>query len=151
MVTSDDIEVKKLAFDYAWRWFELHSNQRLQAFRFYLSIVLGIVGFGAVMYAQGEIKVLSVVGGASFTITVIFALFERRIRHLLDIGRDGLYPIERAFSEELAQRSIRLVHRAKLTPPPRITYKHVILALYASIAIASIAVFIWSIRANIGD
>jgi len=89
-------ELSKLQFDYAWKWFAYHADQRVKMFN-YMLLVIGIltnavVGALEKKYPAGISIGLCVVGAF---LAFIFARFDRRNRDLVWLGEDVLVEIER--------------------------------------------------------
>jgi hypothetical protein len=90
-------ELQKLEFDYAWKWFNFHADQRIKMFNFML-IVFGIFATAIVTALDKprlsrEITVgLCVIAGV---LALIFSRLDRRNRDLLWLGEDVLVELER--------------------------------------------------------
>src|ERR1700691_3702810 len=87
--TNPPSELCKLQFDYAWKWFSFHADQRTKVFNFML-VVLGIFLAGII---TGLNKELSHLGAAILCfiaagLAVIFARLDRRNRDLVWLGEE---------------------------------------------------------------
>jgi hypothetical protein len=88
--------LQNLQFDYAWKWFSFHADQRVKMFNFML-IVFGIFAtaiVSAVNYhlPAGFITALCIVAGV---LGLIFPRLDRRNRDLVWLGEDLLMHLER--------------------------------------------------------
>lgn len=90
-------------FEHAWRYFELHANQRIALFRYYaifftlyvtgvgyLSLKIHTTGFHALFYA-------SCISAVFALITLIFWLLDDRNRFLIKIAENALMSLEKKF------------------------------------------------------
>jgi hypothetical protein len=89
-------ELHKLQFDYAWKWFCFHADQRVKMFN-YMLIVFGVFAAGVVNALHNQIPAglvftLCVVAGV---LALIFMLLDRRNRDLVWLGEDVLMDLER--------------------------------------------------------
>lgn len=89
--------------DHAWRYFELHANQRISLFRFYIAILVfysSAVGFLFVrFYHPGRLAEIAVIV-SSFTLAIltgIFQLLDRRNCQLIEYGEKALQDLESSF------------------------------------------------------
>src|SRR5689334_12364917 len=97
-------DLRKLQFDYAWKWFSFHADQRTKMFN-YMLLIFGIFAAGIVNSLDKHIPpvataILCFIAGA---LALIFALLDRRNRDLVWLGEDVLMELERAaiFGERL--------------------------------------------------
>jgi hypothetical protein len=89
-------EVHKLQFDYAWKWFSFHADQRTKMFNFML-IVFGILATAIVAAVDKHLSReitsgLCVIAGV---LALIFSRLDRRNQNLLWLGEDVLVELER--------------------------------------------------------
>jgi hypothetical protein len=89
-------ELHQLQFDYAWKWFCFHADQRVKMFN-YMLIVFGIFAAGVVNALHNQMQIDAVVGLCFFAavLAVIFMLLDRRNRDLVWLGEDVLMDLER--------------------------------------------------------
>jgi hypothetical protein len=89
-------DLHKLQFDYAWKWFCFHADQRVKMFNFML-IVFGIFAAGVVNALDKNLPTVAIVGLCFFAmvLAVIFMLLDRRNRDLVWLGEDVLMDLER--------------------------------------------------------
>ena len=89
-------ELHKLQFDYAWKWFCFHADQRVKMFNFML-IVFGIFAAGVVNALDKNLPTIVMAGLCIFAIVLalIFILLDRRNRDLVWLGEDVLMDLER--------------------------------------------------------
>ena len=102
---------------YAWNWFALHSNQRMQLVNFWL---ISVVFLGAAFVAArvGSLRPvavgLSAIGVVSST---AFAMLDARAHHLVQVGEIALQELENERSAAGSDSIVRLVsvsHKARL-------------------------------------
>src|SRR5262245_44298025 len=88
-------ELHKLQFDYAWKWFNFHADQRVKMFNFML-VVFGIFAaaiVGAVGKQQaGFTAILCFVGAA---LAAIFVGLDARNHELLEFAEEVLTYLEK--------------------------------------------------------
>ena len=96
MPLGDPSELRKLQFDYAWKWFCFHADQRTKVFNFML-IVFGIFAAGIVNALDKHLPKIAAAGLAIFAaiLALIFSRLDRRNRDLLWRGEDILKKLER--------------------------------------------------------
>jgi hypothetical protein len=89
-------DVSKLQFDYAWKWFCYHAEQRIKMFNFML-LVFGVVAAGVVnaFGKEGATVAIASLCFLAFILAVIFVLLDRRNRDLVWLGEDVLIYLER--------------------------------------------------------
>jgi hypothetical protein len=89
-------ELHKLQFDYAWKWFCFHADQRIKMFNFML-IVFGIFAAGVVNALDKNLPSFAIAGLCFFAMVLagIFTLLDRRNRDLVWLGEDALMDLER--------------------------------------------------------
>jgi hypothetical protein len=86
--------------EYAWRYFELHANQRISLFRnfvFILTVYITGIGFLVVKFHDSSYieEIAAIVLSLTFIlVTIIFWLLDARNRHLVHIGEDSLKEYE---------------------------------------------------------
>lgn len=89
-------ELYKLQFDYAWKWFSFHADQRIKMFN-YMLVVFGIFAAGIVNALDKHLPNLVTAilcFGAGF-LALIFARLDGRNRDLVWLGEDVLMHLER--------------------------------------------------------
>jgi hypothetical protein len=88
-------ELQKLQFDYAWRWFAYHADQRLKMFN-YMLVVFGIFAVGIVNTLDKHLPKVIAVGlsVSAVILAIIFRLLDRRNRDLTWLGEDILRDLE---------------------------------------------------------
>ena len=86
---DDPSELQKLQFDFAWKWFAYHADQRVKMFNFML-IVFGIFAAGLVNALDKHVPKPAVVLFAFFAgiLALVFSLLDRRNRDLVWLGED---------------------------------------------------------------
>jgi hypothetical protein len=94
---TDPSELQKLQFDYAWKWFSHHANQRVKMFNFML-IALGVFATAIVSAIANHLQsgfaaVLCFVAAA---FALAFSLLDDRNRYLVSLGEELLAHLERS-------------------------------------------------------
>jgi hypothetical protein len=89
-------ELRKLRFDYAWKWFSFHADQRVKMFNFML-IVFGIFAAGVVNALDKDLPPVAIAGLCFFatSLACAFMWLDRRNRDLVWLGEDVLMDLER--------------------------------------------------------
>jgi hypothetical protein len=89
-------ELQKLQFDYAWKWFSYHADQRVKMFNFMLAIfgifAAAVVGAVANHLPAGFTAILC---GIAAALGLIFPRLDRRNRDLVWLGEELLAHLER--------------------------------------------------------
>jgi hypothetical protein len=94
---ADPSELRKIQFDYAWKWFSFHADQRVKMFNFML-VVFGIFAAGVVNAFDKAALPRVALAGLCFFGTFLawaFTLLDRRNRDLVWLGEDVLMELER--------------------------------------------------------
>lgn len=91
-----ELELHKLQFDYAWKWFSYHADQRVKMFNFML-VALGIFAaaiVNAITYhmAHRATAVLCFIAGI---LALVFGFLDMRNRDLVLLGEELLTALER--------------------------------------------------------
>jgi hypothetical protein len=89
-------ELQKLQFDYAWKWFSFHADQRIKMFN-YMLVVFGIFAAGVVNALDKELPnvATAILCFIAAALALIFSLLDRRNRDLVWLGEDVLRNLER--------------------------------------------------------
>lgn len=86
--------------EHAWKYFEIHANQRIVLFRYYIGIFIffiSAIGFLFIrFYQDGILSEISAFAASIIfiIITCIFRLLDLRNRELIHFGEDALREIE---------------------------------------------------------
>ncbi len=85
-VNRDDMRSRELRFEFAWRWFSLHANQRISLVGFFV-ISAGILANAYVTLIHDGFNLqASFLGLAAAVVSMGFVLLDRRNRQLVRIG-----------------------------------------------------------------
>ncbi|MGY6029560.1 hypothetical protein [Phytobacter sp. AG2a] len=89
-------------FEHAWKYFELHSQQRMVVFNFYIAIIgLLAAGSGICLQQGGKyIYLTSSLGAFIIFITFIFYKLDARVSFLIKNSEQALIYIESHFSSQ---------------------------------------------------
>ena len=88
-------ELVKLQFDYAWKWFNFHADQRIKMFN-YMLVVFGVFATAVVATFDKHLPfsasaALSLVAGL---LAFVFVLLDKRNEYLVRLGEDVLVELE---------------------------------------------------------
>jgi hypothetical protein len=132
-MNSDNCK-NKLELDHAWRYFELHANQRISLFRYYVVIFsLYITGIGFMLIrfdhlvrssgkASSVEEIFVIIFSAIFMIiTLIFFHLDQRNRDLIHLSEDALVQLENNFN---FTDEIKIFNREKVSSDNCSCYKH---------------------------
>jgi hypothetical protein len=87
-------DLEKLRFEYAWKWFNFHAEQRTRMFN-YLLIGMGIFGTALVAAIDKHLVLEAVtIGTAAMVVAIVFYLLDRRNRQLYIVAMDVLIHLE---------------------------------------------------------
>jgi hypothetical protein len=88
-------DLHKLQFDYAWKWFSYHADQRVKMFNFML-VVLGIFAAGVVNALDKTPNIVTAfLCFFAAGLAVVFTFLDRRNRDLVWLGENVLTHLER--------------------------------------------------------
>jgi hypothetical protein len=89
-------DLRKLQFDYAWKWFSFHADQRTKVFNFML-VTFGIFAAGIVNALDKHVPKVSIAFLAAIAgvLALIFKRLDRRNRDLVWLAEDVLKQRER--------------------------------------------------------
>jgi hypothetical protein len=92
----DPLELEKLQFDYAWKWFSYHADQRVKMFNFML-IMLGVfaTAIGTAIANDLHPHFTAILCFVSAALVSIFSLLDRRNQDLVWLGEEALIRLER--------------------------------------------------------
>jgi hypothetical protein len=90
-------------YDICWRYFELHANQRLKTFNFFL-VIQGVLFALLIEQLKAEgwsaTPFLSILGFSICIVAVVFSGLDNRTRELIHHAESKLIRIEKAISLE---------------------------------------------------
>src|SRR5437667_1210106 len=73
-----------------WRWFEYHAKQRLDTFKFFLTIYSATGAAGAILYDRGFVRLSLGLGIVALFACFVFWRMDMRSRKLIGFGEDLL-------------------------------------------------------------
>lgn len=94
---TDDIKIQR-TMDHAWRYFELHAQQRMTVFNFFLAIS-GLISAGVGVCLQQGIKfsiLASLLGMFLTMVSFIFWKLDQRVSEMIKSAESALCQIETA-------------------------------------------------------
>ena len=86
--------------EHAWRYFELHANQRIAVFNYFL-VVSGAIAAGLATTLQGTQRFASLgiaLGGLLVLVAFVFWKLDQRVSFLIKLAESALSETEHAFS-----------------------------------------------------
>ena len=88
---SSQQELDKTFREYAWNYFEIHADQRLRAFHFYIVLSTALVGgFLLLLRDDHGHKWMSALGFLLAFFSFVFSKLDRRTRDLINHAEDAL-------------------------------------------------------------
>ena len=96
---NDDINNQR-AFDHAWRYFELHAQQRITVFNFFLAIS-GLVSAGVGVCLQQGTKysiLASLLGVFLILVSFIFWKLDQRVSEMIKLAESAICQVEAAIA-----------------------------------------------------
>ncbi|MTD55292.1 hypothetical protein [Amycolatopsis pithecellobii] len=133
---------------YAWNWFSMHANQRMQLVNFWL-VAVAFLAAAFVQARMGHMTAIAVgVSVAGALSSLAFMMLDARTRQLVHLGERALRQVERDQADRESARQVILVAAASEVRRSRINSYRVIIeglqlciaALFTSAAIYSLVV-----------
>lgn len=94
--------------DHAWDYFELHADQRLKAFHFYILLETGLVA--ALLFAarggSPDVRIVAVVGALMVFFSFIFWKLDQRTKGMIKVSERALKLFERRKFDNLSDGEI---------------------------------------------
>src|SRR5262245_6023620 len=103
-----------------WKWFEYHAKQRLDIFKFFLTIYTAVAVGGSVLYDRGFFRLAMVLGGVNFLASWLFWRLDVRSRRLTGYGEDLL---DAALEGERIPPRLNPIQRARIGGDGGIRFK----------------------------
>lgn len=103
-----DSAPQDLLFGHAWRYFELHANQRMSLFNFFL-VLSGLVSAGLAASIQGSARLASlgvVLGLLLALVSFVFWKLDQRVSFLVKHAEQAISELEQSLPAEC----VRLFH-----------------------------------------
>jgi len=121
---------------YAWNWFALHSNQRMQLVNFWL-VAVAFLGAAFVQARSGDLRsVAAGVCAIGAVASVAFAMLDARTRQLVQVAEAALRRLEHERAAAGADESMRLVSASHAARSSRVSsYRFVIQGLQIVVAV----------------
>lgn len=111
---SNDIK-NQHAFDHAWRYFELHAQQRITVFNFFLAIS-GLVsaGVGVCLQQGTRFSILASLLGVFLTlVSFIFWKLDQRVSAMIKVAESVICQVE----AEIAGSNVLIFTKDQQSPP----------------------------------
>jgi hypothetical protein len=96
---TDDYKLLEIRFDYVWKWFVFHADQRVKMLNFFL-IIIGVLANAYIqayinIYSKHNISIINyLIGSIGIIISIAFILLDARNRQLIEIGEKDLKILE---------------------------------------------------------
>lgn len=104
-------KLDEMRFDYAWKWFEFHAEQRTKMFNFML-IGMGIFATAFVTAVEKKLELeAAVLSSAAVVIALVFCLIDHRNRQLYIVAMDVLIDMEKGVVFSGRENNMFLDHR----------------------------------------
>ena len=93
-------QLLQMQFDYAWKWFAYHAEQRIRMFDYFL-IIIGILANAYIQayiyfYAKNHFSIVNyLIGSIGVVVSIAFILLDVRNRQLVEIGEKYLKILEK--------------------------------------------------------
>jgi hypothetical protein len=87
-----DTELKESALEHAWRYFELHANQRMTVFNFFLVLAgLAAAGLAAAVQGSPRFAVLGIVWGLLLAlVSFVFWKLDQRASFFIKLAEAAI-------------------------------------------------------------
>ncbi|MBS4050752.1 MAG: hypothetical protein KGZ69_06075 [Methylomonas sp.] len=108
--TTDDAANRTLdgfeatAFEYSWKYFQLHADQRLKALQFYVAISGVTIAGLATSFSGATYLTTLAVSVVGMVVTIVFFRIDRRTAQLIKVGENGLCAIETRLCQNLGSQ-----------------------------------------------
>jgi hypothetical protein len=153
-VTDSDEECEKDAAevaDFAFKWFQLHADQRLKVFNFFLVIAgICVAGFFTAMQAKNSIAA-SFISLVLVVVCVCFKQLDLRTAQLVEIGEDYLREWLENKNKKIGSTNANLIARADVNRRC-LSYRQVFNILFLIFGLVGFlgAIFPWIISSVLG-
>jgi hypothetical protein len=106
-----ELDRAQIAIGFAFKWFEIHADQRLKLMNFYITIIgFCLAGYVTALQVQNNAAATAVSGTLLF-FTLCFAQLDRRTRQLTRLGEATLETLHR----DLSVSGLDIVAKAQST------------------------------------
>ena len=125
-----------------WKWFEFHSKQRLEAFKFFLTIFGALITVASGFVQTQYIFVATVSSFLALWAALIFWQIDRRSLQLIEIGEGVLH----ARWQQLAFNvDLNPVSRSSVVHSDGLRFKHAFLLVFLAAGLSAFAMLGFSI------
>lgn len=109
-----------------WKYFERHSQQRMEMLNFYLvAESLFVAGYIELCNTEYDFKIYRAgIGVAIIVFSITFFLFDQRTKEMIHKCEEGFLSIENKYSREIELNEILIFSREKEMTNARNTFKH---------------------------
>jgi len=125
-----------------WKWFEYHSKQRLEIFKFFVTIYGALIGFSAGSLRPGFSFISLVLSLFSTLLCLAFWQLDVRSRQLIEIGENIM---SRRWSDVGHAEDLNPVQKAGVLLSTGLRYKHGLLVVYVLSLVFSLLMFALSV------
>ena len=146
MTDSDEEREKDAAevADFAFKWFQLHADQRLKVFNFFLVIAgICVAGFFTAMQAKNSVAA-SFISLVLVVVCICFKQLDLRTAQLVEIGEDYLREWLEGKSKKVSSANVNLIAKADVKRRC-LSYRQVFNLLFLIFGLVGVlgAVFPW--------
>lgn len=110
---NSDFDTQKIAHDYAWAWFQYHSGQRMNVFRFYFIVIALLVAGAIKLYALKLFWPSAIMFFAISVTSFLFSRLDTRGADLVKISESHL-EVSELWLQEVVGDTVQLAHNAGL-------------------------------------
>ncbi|MEA2876533.1 MAG: hypothetical protein QOF14_1729 [Hyphomicrobiales bacterium] len=102
----------KEALDHAWNWFELHSSQRMQTFRFFLIATAFLAaGYGSLLEKHHHVAMGIALVGA--WLSVWFSLLDQRTSDMIKASENVLQQLQAQLADRYKIDDLKIVEKVE--------------------------------------
>ena len=134
-------EARKLAWDHAWKAFQLHAGQRITLFNIYiLGFIAGCAGYFSALQS-GRPLTSALISALGILFSIVFKMLDARNSHLIKIAEDSIKEQEYRLAEVLGDVELRLFWKAEEKPKAMWSFRQAFNLLFCTAGVACIAAF----------
>lgn len=143
---KSEIEIR---LNHAWRYFELHANQRISLVRFYVGLyslyisASGYIIFHDDSFANGDRNIVLILSVLFLVITLIFYLLDQRNRDLIHFAEASLrrYEFDMGLKEP---HNIFVIEERDALKKSKFRHSHCFNTLFLIGALSAVIVFMFA-------
>jgi len=132
----------KDAYQVAWNWFRVHADQRMDLFKTFVVITLGLTAGYISLYNLKSYAAACGVAALGFVLSAAFKFLDIRVAALLKFGEAALKAEERRLRTEVGYDEILIVANSQPASLGFLTYRRILNVIYMGASVLFIAGFI---------